>query len=565
MSVPEEKQKSNKDISFKALHPISENKGSPYFKKYNLSTRTRNLMEVLPQVIVKKNLILKSHAHPTPIKRNILPSTQKSKHGSPLGKLTENPSITAPSSIKSTNNPSSTQCNKASTIKLKNSCTLCKGKSLSGIIHEQLYNKYEVSTQNTYNLNMVNDIILNTNTLLVVNFKEYLICDDSTEFLKVFYTKPQTQDTLKELINYHDTSSKVFPNFVTLEEKKYMFKNICRKQKVINRRYMQLAQPKMELGKRLFTTKFLSEITVRCSRVVGNEKVELEELLDKFVCKDSLSTLHKTKCEDIKESFSVKKKPAVEVKSPQKKLVVMAKNFLGAVKNKKPYRRHASQKELTKSIKTNGCKKSGRASATGSYYSRKKEDKKVMKNAIGSARVTLSDTDPFHINIKLNLILDKERLRCETPYICAMVEDKNRVLGLCQVEAVAKKAIKKELLNNKIGKAVKQCRNKQGFVLTIDQNGNLLGKTKRKKRGRGSVNSQQKKNVAINHLCKSIKNLLSPTGLGSSKGKNKSRKVNSPREARTTRCMHRRSGTDIVQDDIKHISALELKKYLLPI
>eukprot|EP00826_Nyctotherus_ovalis_P006505 TRINITY_DN11556_c0_g2_i1.p1 TRINITY_DN11556_c0_g2~~TRINITY_DN11556_c0_g2_i1.p1 ORF type:complete len:573 (+),score=121.91 TRINITY_DN11556_c0_g2_i1:214-1932(+) len=557
--------------------PPSDTKISiPHLKKYCSNVRIRNCVEALPQVMVKENLSLKLHAHPTPVKCILLPSAQKSRHVSPLVKLTENPSITAPSSVKSTANPSTTQCNKASSVKLKSVCAFCKGRNFAGVIQEQLYNKYEASTQNTYNLNMINDIVLNTNTQLVVSFKEYLIYDDLTEFIKEFQYRPAAE--LKELIDYYDVSSKVFPNFVALEEKKFMFKNITRKQKAINRRYMQLTQPQTEVSRRLLTSKFLAEITRHCSRTMIGERTGLEELLEQFVQRDSLSTAQKSRCEGRKPKF-ITARPKVkeeQVKSPRK-LVVMAKNFLGASNSKKLYKRHSSQKEITKSIKINKQKKSGRASATGCYYSNKKEKKQRplvvnAKNPIASARVTLSDTDPLQININLNLILDKERLRSGTPYTCTLTDKRGGKESICQVQAnIISKAtmvLKKELQSNRIGKVKsrKLFRNKQESMLTNE--GNLIEKLKGKKnKGRGSVNPQQRRNLAINHLCKSIKNLLSPSGSALLKPGlkvPKSRGVGSPHGVKIKH-VHRRSGTDVVQNEMKHNSMLGQETHLFPI
>lgn len=571
-------------LSSPSAPPSNAKISASHLKKYCSSVRVRNSAEALPQTTVKENVSLKSHAHPTPVKCSLLPSVQKSRHVSPLVKLTENPSITAPSSVKSTANPSTTQCNKASSMKLKSACAFCKeslkalgkGRNFTGVIQEQLYNKYEASTQNTYNLNMINDIVLNTNTQLVVNFKEYLIYDDLTEFIKEFQQRSAAE--LRELIDYYDASSKVFPNFVALDEKKFMFKNITRKQKAINRRYMQLAQPQSEPGRRLLTTKFLAEVAKHCSRTLIGEKTRLEDLLDQFVQRDSLSTVHKSRCEGRKPKFSTARPKAKEeqVKSPRK-LVVMAKNFLGASNSKKLYKRHSSQKEIPKSIKVNKQKKNGRASATGCYYSNKKEKKQrplvvSAKNPIASARVTLSGTDALQININLNLILDKERLRSGTPYTCTLADKHGDRESICQVQAtVASKAamlLKKELQSDIVGKVKsrKQFRNKQEFMLTNEREGNLVEKLKEKKnKGRGSVNSQQRRNLAINHLCKSIKNLLSPSGSTLSKPGLKGSRLRGVGSPRGVKRVHRRSGTDVVQSEAKHNSMLGQETQLFPI
>lgn len=528
------------------------------------SPSKKPVIKSLPKEI-KENLLLKPHAHATPT-RNKLLSAQRSKRGTPLGKLIENPSIATPSSAK---NLVATRRNKESNRKVKVVCAFCKGKKLTKIIQQQLYNKYEASTQNTYNLNMVNDIMLDIKTELAANFKEHLIYNDSTEFLRLFNSRPQSQ--LEELANYYHAASKVFPNFISLEEKKFMFKNISRKQKAINRRLVHLAQTGSELSEnRLFNSRFLSEIAMRCSRTMVGEGERLEEVLDKFIYRDSLSIIHKSRCENMKTTFCTGK-------SPQKKPVVMAKNFLGAskdkAKGKQSLKRYASQKEIVKSIRLSSQHASAIRSSRKNHNSvqslKQKPGKAAAKSPLASARLTLSDSDPLQISISLNLVLDKAKLRSGTPSVCAAaVRD---VLGAYQVQAKA--GLKKGNLGGKREGLSKKELVVFGNVTAIrseDGEKFVVGKAKGKKgKGRGSVKPQQRRNIAINHLCKSIKNLLLPIGSSNSKPtlkrSGKSGKIYSPRSTKITKYVHRRSGTDIVQSGARHTSAIEQGKGLLPV
>jgi len=76
----------------------------------------------------------------------------------------------------------------------------------------------------------VNDIIYNENTNVVSIFKDYLIYDDVSEFLKRWYKKSESKSRLPRVVGFYETYSKVFPNYVNLPENKLMFKNIERKQ-----------------------------------------------------------------------------------------------------------------------------------------------------------------------------------------------------------------------------------------------------------------------------------------------------------------------------------------------
>ena len=95
-------------------------------------------------------------------------------------------------------------------------------------IQSNLSKKYS-SNKDFYNLKIVNDLIYNENTHVVSIFKDYLILDDINEFLKRPYTIAETKARLPKLCGFYDKYSQVFPNYVILQESKYMFKNIQRK------------------------------------------------------------------------------------------------------------------------------------------------------------------------------------------------------------------------------------------------------------------------------------------------------------------------------------------------
>jgi hypothetical protein len=86
-----------------------------------------------------------------------------------------------------------------------------------------------MTTMDYYNIKIVNDVIYNEPAHIVSVFKDYLIYDDVSEFLKRSYTKQEAKERLPKVFNFYDKYSMVFPNFVVLPENKYMFKNIERK------------------------------------------------------------------------------------------------------------------------------------------------------------------------------------------------------------------------------------------------------------------------------------------------------------------------------------------------
>ena len=85
-----------------------------------------------------------------------------------------------------------------------------------------------------YNAKMINDILYNEKTHYVEMFKEYLLYEDYNEFLRQYYHKTLVKIKLTKILNFYEKYSKIFPNYTALKESKYFYKNIKRKQKVIN-------------------------------------------------------------------------------------------------------------------------------------------------------------------------------------------------------------------------------------------------------------------------------------------------------------------------------------------
>ena len=74
----------------------------------------------------------------------------------------------------------------------------------------------------------------NANTHLVSLFKDYLLFDDYTEFFKEYYYKKEIYPRLKTIFDYYESSSYLFPNYTAINEGKYIYRNIIRKQKLID-------------------------------------------------------------------------------------------------------------------------------------------------------------------------------------------------------------------------------------------------------------------------------------------------------------------------------------------
>ena len=104
---------------------------------------------------------------------------------------------------------------------------------LKKLIHQVFVNKY-YHDKNFYNAKVIGDIINNESTHLVAEFKDYLIFGDDSEFLQKNYNIKDCKKYLPRILSYYESCSIIFPNYVVLHESKYIYKNIQKKQRVID-------------------------------------------------------------------------------------------------------------------------------------------------------------------------------------------------------------------------------------------------------------------------------------------------------------------------------------------
>ena len=106
-------------------------------------------------------------------------------------------------------------------------------KSLIKDIYKLFNKKYSKMPLN-YNIDIIDNIIYNEKSHIVAEFKDRLIIDDTGEFLKRYYKKKESDVRLPKFYEYYDLYSKIFPNYTTFYEGKYLYQNIQKKQKMID-------------------------------------------------------------------------------------------------------------------------------------------------------------------------------------------------------------------------------------------------------------------------------------------------------------------------------------------
>ena len=104
---------------------------------------------------------------------------------------------------------------------------------LRQISYTKLFKKYS-SGDYSYNKISINNLIFNENCLVVAKFKDFLIYDDNTEFIHKFYTNKDVKQRLTKILIFYEKYSKIFPNYLVLKENKYLYRNIRKKQKMID-------------------------------------------------------------------------------------------------------------------------------------------------------------------------------------------------------------------------------------------------------------------------------------------------------------------------------------------
>ena len=143
--------------------------------------------------------------------------------------------------------------------------------SLRQFSYSKLFKKYS-SGDFSYNKISINNLIFNDTCLVVARFKDFLIYDDNTDFLRRFYPKKDRVQRLKKILSFYEKYSKIFPNYLVLKENKYLYRNIRKKQKMIdafneikreekeNRKKLKNNQNVKNDDNELFTKKVKNEI-----------------------------------------------------------------------------------------------------------------------------------------------------------------------------------------------------------------------------------------------------------------------------------------------------------------
>ena len=142
-------------------------------------------------------------------------------------------------------------------------------------LYKYHYRKY-IHTH--YNNLIIENLMCNGRCHVVAVFKNYLIEDDNSEYLRRFYKYRESAPRLKKLFSYHNETSVIFPNYTPLEESQYLYNNVIRKQRIIDEQ-QNLEVKKNDKKSKKYKDFFNKEDKVFNSTVFGDILSQSESVL----------------------------------------------------------------------------------------------------------------------------------------------------------------------------------------------------------------------------------------------------------------------------------------------
>ena len=134
-----------------------------------------------------------------------------------------------------------------------------------------------------YNLKKINEILTNKQCKYVGIFKEYLIYEDYTEFLKKQYNKKEIKKSFPKILNFYKKYCKIYPNYIPLIESKYLYRNIKRKQKIIYQLQEIKEEKKLKTYSTIITSQALNSInenTISNKLTTSKEEEDINKIIN---------------------------------------------------------------------------------------------------------------------------------------------------------------------------------------------------------------------------------------------------------------------------------------------
>ena len=146
-------------------------------------------------------------------------------------------------------------------------CQFCFCSKISSLSLKKIEAKYKTTIE-SYNIKVINDIIYNENSNIVCIFKDYLIYDDTSEFLKRFYKISESNPRLPKIFSFYHLQNKLLPSIYNLHEgritnkyrKKEETKNEEKNDNLDQNQKIKFSRNIFGDDDKIFNTKFLEEL-----------------------------------------------------------------------------------------------------------------------------------------------------------------------------------------------------------------------------------------------------------------------------------------------------------------
>ena len=184
----------------------------------------------------------------------------------------------------------------------------------------KLRRKYD-TTITYYNKKKINELIFNDSSLYTAKFKEYLLLEDENEFLRRYYKNSEIKKKLTTIFSFYANYSKIFPNYIIIPESKYMYKNIQKKQKMIDnlqriKRHEKRNKERKISNDTIFTNGALNSIL---NQTDSFYKKNLKNIIDiTFTNDDTINDINKI-INKIEQNEIKNKKPIINIIMNKKK------------------------------------------------------------------------------------------------------------------------------------------------------------------------------------------------------------------------------------------------------
>ncbi len=189
-----------------------------------------------------------------------------------------------------------------------NDCFLCmKKKGYRDVVRENLNKKY-LTSREAFGAKTIGDLLCAEPCHLVAVFNDYAIYDNPAGNLRRFYGLRESRRKVARAATFYSRHCKVYANYFVLPEKSMLFHNIAQKLHLLKDSESssrgaapQGAHMRPELGNisiesRIFTTRFLSDLNHKSRTRADGSRNSVEDLLNDFIAKDSLSLLDFEAC-----------------------------------------------------------------------------------------------------------------------------------------------------------------------------------------------------------------------------------------------------------------------------